>query len=217
LNTAIDTEMQTDVVARQQEFWSTISAARTGLRLRRRDGRQDLLLALGPSGDPDQVLYLYCHASAPDLAARGGLDAASIVLADAAVTLEDLNLNAPVDQVLAGSPLVFINACESAEMSPKFYEGFVPYFIAKGARGVIGTECKVPALFAAEWAQRFFERFFDGEPLGDAVLGLRREFLQQHGNPLGLLYAVHCDGDTLVTPALAPAGTSTPSCDHGST
>lgn len=28
------------------------------------------------------------------------------------------------------------------------------------------------------------------------------EFLDQHGNPLGLLYAVHCDGDTRIEPAL---------------
>jgi len=46
------------------------------------------------------------------------------------------------------------------------------------------------------------ERFLDGEPLGDAFLGLRQEFLHEHGNPLGLLYAVHCDGDTQIVPAL---------------
>ena len=103
--------------------------------------------------------------------------------------------------MLRGQPLVFINACESAELSPAFYDGFVPYFMAKGARGVIGTQCKTPALFAAKWAERFFDRFLGGEALGDAFLGLRREFLGQHGNPLGLLYAVHCDGDTRIEPA----------------
>src|SRR3546814_1694866 len=49
-------------------------------------------------------------------------------------------------------PLVFINACESAELTPLFYSGFVPYFMNKGARGVIGTECRMPAQFAAQWA-----------------------------------------------------------------
>jgi hypothetical protein len=34
-------------------------------------------------------------------------------------------------------------------------------------------------------------------------LDLRREFLEKHGNPLGLLYAVHCDCDTQIQPALA--------------
>jgi hypothetical protein len=87
-------------------------------------------------------------------------------------------------------------------MSPTFYDGFVPYFMSKGARGVVGTECKTPALFAVAWAKRFFERFLGGEPLGETFLGLRREFLENHRNPLGLLYAVHCDGDTQISPAL---------------
>jgi hypothetical protein len=75
--------------------------------------------------------------------------------------------------------------------------------MAKGARGVVGTECKTPALFAMAWAKGFFERFLDGQTLGEAFLGLRQEFREKHGNPLGLLYAVHCDGDTVIQPALA--------------
>jgi hypothetical protein len=90
-------------------------------------------------------------------------------------------------EAAAGNPLVFINACESAELRPEFYDGFIPYFMAKGARGVVGTECKTPAIFASEWALRFFPRFLDGAPLGDLFLELRREFHTKHGNPLGLL------------------------------
>jgi len=109
---------------------------------------------------------------------------------------------APPKKTLPGAPLVFINACESAELSPLFYDGFVPYFMAKGARGVIGTECETPALFAAEWARRFFDQFLAGAPLGEIFLGLRREFYYGHGNLLGLLYALYVDGDTQVVPAI---------------
>jgi hypothetical protein len=42
----------------------------------------------------------------------------------------------------------------------------------------------------------------EGEPLGELFLDLRRQFLEQHGNPLGLLYNVYCDGDTQVQPGL---------------
>jgi hypothetical protein len=77
--------------------------------------------------------------------------------------------------------------------------------MAKGARGVIGTECKTPMLFAIEWANAFFDRFLEGAPVGETVLDLRQDFLRQHGNPLGLIYAVHCDADTRVAPALARA------------
>ncbi len=32
------------------------------------------------------------------------------------------------------NPVVFLNACQSAELSPYLYDGLVPYFIARGAR-----------------------------------------------------------------------------------
>jgi hypothetical protein len=117
-------------------------------------------------------------------------------------TVADLNIDAPTTVQLSGNPLVFINACESAELSPLFYNGFVPYFMAKGARGVIGTECKTPVLFAIEWANAFFDHFLDGAAVGATVLKLRQDFLRNHGNPLGLIYAVHCDADTRIAPAL---------------
>ena len=134
--------------------------------------------ALADAATDDQILYFYCHAESAGLGDPGGPDASALVLSDARITLADLTLDAPTTTLLRGKPLVFINACESAEMSPAFYDGFVPYFMAKGARGVVGTQCKTPALFAAEWAQRFFERFLDGAALGDAFLALRREFLK---------------------------------------
>ncbi len=115
---------------------------------------------------------------------------------------------APWGSALSGHPLVFINACESGELTPTFYDGFVPYFLAKGARGVIGTETKTPGLFASEWAKAFFDDFFTGKPLGQVVLDQRRRFLAEHNNPLGLLYGIHCDTDTVVSPALAAHRTS---------
>ena len=118
--------------------------------------------ALADASTDDQIVYFYCHAESSGLADPGGPDASALVLTDARITLADLNLDAPTTTMLRGQPLVFINACESAELSPAFYDGFVPYFMAKGARGVIGTQCKTPALFAVEWASRFFDRFLDG-------------------------------------------------------
>src|SRR3546814_14323702 len=70
----------------------------------------------------------------------------------------------------------------------------------KGARGVIGTECRMPAQFAAQWADAFFDALLAGQPLGETVLALRRGFLSEHGNPLGLLYGLHCNADTQVAP-----------------
>lgn len=202
VNSGIDAQMKADFVAQQQKFWNDATAARKRVHVTGRSTGKDVMRALADGATDDQILYFYCHAGSTGLTEPGGPDSSSIVLTDGSISLGELNLDAPTTVQLRGNPLVFINACESAEMSPAFYDGFVPYFMAKGARGVIGTECKTPALFAMAWAKRFFERFLDGEPLGEAFLGLRREFLEQHGNPLGLLYAVHCDGDTQIEPAL---------------
>ncbi|OUL98590.1 CHAT domain-containing protein [Variovorax sp. JS1663] len=201
LNTTIDTQMKRPFVADQQAFWNGMQANGRRLGLTGRTTRAQFTQALNNSQTADQILYLYCHATAAGLDNPGGVDASSLTLSDAHVTLGELGVKAPIDVQLAGRPLVFINACESAELSAAFYDGFVPYFMAKGARGVVGTECKTPALFAQAWAGAFFGRFLDGESLGEAFLSLRREFLEKHGNPLGLLYAVHCDGDTQIQPA----------------
>ena len=202
VNQDIDRQMQSDFVARQHTFWQKAIASRKRLSVAPRSTRAEVLQAL--KGDTsEQILYFYCHAASAGLDDPEGPDAASLKLTDGEITLGDLSLDAPTRVRLRGSPLVFINACESGDLSPMFYDGFVPYFMAKGARGVVGTECKTPALFAAVWAQRFFERFLDGEPLGEVFLTLRQEFLREHRNPLGLLYAVHCSGDTRIEPALA--------------
>ena len=159
--------------------------------------------ALADTSTPDNILYFYCHAESKSLAEEGGPEASTLLLSDGGrLTLKDLNIFASTKKVLPGAPLVFINACESAELSPLFYDGFVPYFMAKGARGVIGTECDTPALFAAEWANRFFGELLAGKSLGQSFLDLRREFYYQHNNLMGLLYALYCDGDTQVVPGM---------------
>jgi hypothetical protein len=201
LNRKIDDDMRADWVEQQEKFWTDAKAARSRLHVTSRTQRQEFLDALADDATADQILYFYGHAESAALGAAGP-DSSSLVLSDARITLGELNTDASTDIKLRGNPLVFINACESAELSPLFYDGFVPYFMGKGSRGVIGTECRTPGIFAAEWAQRFFPRFLDGEPLGTLFLSLRREFLDRSRNPLGLLYAVHCDGDTQVSPAL---------------
>jgi hypothetical protein len=202
LNEAIDAQMGVDVVAQQKAYWKIVADSREPIRVKQRTTTAEVLQALNDSSNMDQILYFYCHAQSTGLTDVGGADSSSLVLTDARLTLGDLNLDAPMSKQLSGHPLIFINACESAALSAAFYEGFVPYFMAKGARGVVGTECKTPALFATEWARKFFERFINGESLGEAFLALRREFYERHRNPLGLCYAVYCDGDTRIAPKL---------------
>ncbi|SOE96054.1 CHAT domain-containing protein [Burkholderia sp. D7] len=199
-NETIDDQFPQGYVRKQQAFWQ-----KTNLGVTTRLTRADVLNALNNVATRDQILYFYCHAISYGLNQPGGPDASSLVLTDKPITLEDFRLDAPTEIQLSGNPLVFINACQSSKLSPTFYDGFVPYFMSKGARGVIGTECDTPAYFAMEWAQRFFQKFLGGKPLGETFLELRQEFVEQHHNPLGLLYAVHCDADTIIDPPSAGA------------
>src|SRR5581483_9518739 len=161
-----------------------------------------LLEALGNERTPDQIAYFFCHAVSTGLN-EGGPRAARLQFgANQSVTLRDFLLRAPNDIRLASAPLVFINACESAELSPLFYSGFMPYFVDKGARGLIGTECPIPALLAMDWAGKFFDQFLAGKALGQVFLDLRRDYFFNHHNILGLLYAVYCDADTQIRPPL---------------
>ncbi len=203
VNADIDAQMGIPVIAEQLEYWSQTSK-RVGTKLVVRKTQEEVKRALADISSSDQLLYFYCHAVSKSLSEGGGPDASALVLTgDGRLTLGDLSIFAPIGSSLAGAPLVFINACESAEMSPLFYDGFVPYFMGKGARGVIGTECQTPAIFAAEWARRFFDSFLEGKSVGDVFLELRREFYEKHNNLLGLLYALYCDGDTRLVSAAA--------------
>jgi len=203
VNTSIDAQMKRNLVASQVDYWTARGASAKGdVQVQQRTSKTDLLKALH-SQSSEQLMYLYCHAITSGVNDSGGIMASSLVLSgDERVTLSELNREAPMRMSLPGNPLVFLNACESAELTPEFYDGFVPYFMAKGARGVVGTECKTPALFATAWAQEFFPRFLAGQPLGELFRDLRNEFCLKHGNPLGLLYAVYCDGDTKIQPGL---------------
>ncbi|GAA2014175.1 CHAT domain-containing protein [Microbacterium ulmi] len=195
-NEGIDASMPSHPIAAQREYWRN-----RGVVLTEGTTVDDLIGTALTSSTTDKVLYLYCHAQTSPSDAQ---DSCLILTGGERVTLGQLSVFAPWEDALTARPLVFLNACESAELTPDFYDGFVLYFLAKGARGVIGTECKTPGLFASEWAKAFFDELFAGNALGEVVLDLRRRFLSDHNNPLGLLYGVHCDTDTVVAPALVP-------------
>jgi hypothetical protein len=203
VNTDIDQALGYPLVGGQVGYWEAVKKDNTTLAVVTRTTRQQVTGALSDPTNQDQVLYFYCHGAAGEAGKKGGIDASVLWFSgNGRLTKEDLEVYAPTMEALPGKPLVFINACESAKLSPLIYDGFVPYFMAKGARGVIGAECEIPALFAVEWARRFFDRFLRGDALGQIFLDLRREFYFENNNLLGLLYALYVDGDTRVEPSL---------------
>jgi CHAT domain len=99
-------------------------------------------------------------------------------------------------------PLVFINACHSAELDPAALFNYVDAFVGAGnAAGVIGTEVKVAGNLAMEFAQSFFgELFVPGTTVAAAIRRGRLAFLAQ-GNIFGLNYTPYCWADLTVLPA----------------
>lgn len=91
---------------------------------------------------------------------------------------------------LQGSPLVFLNACETGNVRPEYALFFSKQFLQCGARAVVATHCEVPDRFASAFAERFYRRFLDGEPAGASLLATRRAFAVEDRNPLGLVYGL---------------------------
>lgn len=102
-------------------------------------------------------------------------------------------------------PLVFLNACGTAEQAESFEPpGFPDKWIRKqGALAVVATLCPVPDYFAHRFATKFYELLFQAleEPqdpekaryrfVAEALLETRRYFMEEYNNPLGLAYTLY--------------------------
>ena len=194
-NNAIDTQFGRPILAGQREFLNGLP----GVSVRDYPSVTDLIALLLDEQAPP-LIYMYCHAVSKFPNEDGGVDDSTLGLTDGKISLRELKLKASTRRpILQRAPLIYLNACQSAELSPYLYDGLVPYLIARGARGVLGTEADTPALFAAEFAREFLKRFIAGEkPLGELLLDLRSEYLEQKHNVLGLVYALYSSGDVVV-------------------
>jgi hypothetical protein len=60
-----------------------------------------------------------------------------------------------------------------------------------GQEGVIATEFHVPDWFAAAFTEELYKHLLSGKPIGEALITIRRYFLEEQGNPLGLAYTLY--------------------------
>ncbi len=88
-------------------------------------------------------------------------------------------------------PLIFINGCHTANLTPGEVLNFVTAFGFAGASGVIGTEVSVLANVAIEMAELLFGKIAADMPVGQAMYQTRWE-LANKGNLLGLAYTLFC-------------------------
>jgi CHAT domain len=198
-NTTIDTELTNAGYPTVIDPQAKHFAALTTVEMTKLTTRQEFYDLLR-SAEVPPFLYLNCHAVSR-IPGEGSAFESKILLSDGEITINDLDFELPVSEVtMASGPLIFINACQSAELSPYLYEGLVPAMIQRGARGVIGTEVDTPAIFAADFAKQFVERFSKGGiTLGQLLLDLRKEYLAQNNNVMALLYALYSSGEVIVS------------------
>jgi hypothetical protein len=91
-------------------------------------------------------------------------------------------------------PLVFINACQSTgEIDDITVDFNLPAkFVGSKAAAVVATMCSVPDLFAAAFAQKFYEHFLiEGVEIAEALRATRWFFWEKFKNPLGLAYGLY--------------------------
>lgn len=198
----IDGQFNVSVVKDQRSFiggLSTVTAQEV-------ESKDDLFDLLGGTGAPP-LIYFYCHAESMLPGEQGkdkpifGVDASYVTVTKGGkVTLQDMKDEAPIGKPpFTSAPFVFLNACQGAEMGSKQYDGLLPYFIARGARGAIGTEVNTPVHFGAEFGRKFVEGFAKGDrAVGEVLLDLRKWYLTEQRNVCGLVYALHSSGDLYV-------------------
>lgn len=129
------------------------------------------------------LVYFYCHGGVEELRKRPYLE-----LSDERIYSNFLEC---YESSWRHNPLVFLNGCATGDYGPESYVSLIDDFLNAGASGVVGTECPLMEPFAEHYAIEIFKRLFAGEPLGQAMLAVRRELLQQHLNPLGLAYSLY--------------------------
>jgi hypothetical protein len=94
-------------------------------------------------------------------------------------------------KTFVSNPLVFINACESGELTTLTVDSFVSHFFVLGAKGILVTDAVVWQAFAEAFGRIFIERYSKGEPVGKILLEIRREYLDNNSNPFGFLYTYY--------------------------
>jgi len=137
-----------------------------------------------------------------DYPARSFIEMMDADEAEQRVTAEQLY------QHMAGAPVLFVNACESARESEVVEEilhlaertkGFATLVISGGAIAFVGAQWPVQDLSAALFGAAFYQRLLTGVPVGEAILYARqvcargefsedlRALLPANMNPDGLI------------------------------
>jgi hypothetical protein len=149
--------------------------------------------------EPVEIVYFYCHGRRQPLQGAEQSSPSLEVGMGEVFQPEDITTwrvaDWPSHHWQDTSPLVFINGCHTAEITPESLVNFVDSFTAAYAAGVVGTEITLEQSVASEAAEQFLRSFQTNQTtVGQAVQQMRLHFLLK-GNLLGLAYTPYCSAD----------------------
>jgi hypothetical protein len=161
-----------------------------------KSAKQDLFRVLAQPGL--ELIYFFCHGRR-DLLPGTNLWLPYLEVGDSEkITLEELlswRKKSLKDAWVSTWPLVFINGCHTAELTPDALADFVKFFIDANASGVIGTEVTVADTLASEIAELFFSDFLEKDGnVGKSIRSMRFKLLSK-GSVMGLAYTPYCSSD----------------------
>jgi hypothetical protein len=126
--------------------------------------------------------------------------------ANEALVVDDLNalisaIPPDEDNVFAKAPIVFLNGCETGTggFYPTTNQDFVGTFLRMGSQAVVATESPVWESFGYSFGLDLLQAIRAGTPLADALLAVRRQYLLQANNPLGLVYSIYGSPDAVLS------------------
>jgi len=102
------------------------------------------------------------------------------------------------------SPLVILNMCDSAQVTPTLSLSFIDFFLTRGARAVIGTECSIRPVFADYVGRFLMHSLMSAHPIGRALREIRVQAFRKR-NLLGLAYTLFGSADAALDPSLFAA------------
>ncbi len=205
LHAGLDAEQRLDVVGRQRAQFDDMRGV---ARLQVIESREQFVRYLADeAAAPCDLLYFFCHARAAETVSPLYFRPtdpprvqASIVLDGGGEidirTMRELRL-----RPLPGRPLVFMNASSPAAGDQAFQSLLLGHFVNTWrARGFVGTDWKVPAVFADAFARQTLRYFLDGRlPIAEAFARAAADAFAQR-NPFPLIYALYVRPDLAVAP-----------------
>ncbi|WP_316187734.1 MULTISPECIES: hypothetical protein [unclassified Bradyrhizobium] len=108
-------------------------------------------------------------------------------------------------KAMTANPIVILNMCDSAQVTPSLADSFIEFFLTRGARAVLGTECSMRPVFEDFVARQLLPSLLSGQAIGEATRQIRLAAAKKN-NPLGLAYTLFGAADAALRPPVLIGG-----------